>query len=78
MYVLTGYTKGNAADYFTVNSAITATTSEQLITPIKTIRFACANNGPTAGSEDPLTWSSLVITLSAGTSTGYMLVIGNC
>lgn len=64
VYVLT-YTKTGATDTLAVTT----------YTNIKTIVYAKAMVDA-AGADDPLTWSSNVITLSTGTGAGRCLVVG--
>jgi hypothetical protein len=65
-YVMT-YSKASTNDYFTAT----------IDTPIKTLRFALAQDS-TAGAEDPVSFTSTVVTFSAGTAAGRILFIGNC
>ena len=61
------YSKAGATDFLTITTN----------TPIKTLRFAMCTDD-TAGAEDPCTYSSTVITMSAGTLAGRVLFVGNC
>ena len=77
MYAMT-YSKGATGD--TIDVKYTdgiSTTANGPFLPIKNIRFVLASDD-TAGAEDPSTYSGSVITLSAGSGAGKLIVIGNC
>ena len=66
MYVVT-YNKTGEADYLTTS----------INSPMRLVKFAMARDD-TASAEDPLTYSGAVITFSAGTDEGRVLVVGTC
>lgn len=65
------YTKGAAGDTLNIGDS-----TQTYFTPIKTILFVFAADD--GGVLDPVTWSSTTITLSVGTGSGTMIIVGQC